>query len=98
MEEKRKLIAEMKKMGIKEVLGKNIRYYRYKHKYSQQTLAELLDISVSYMSDIECGKANVSLDLIQKIAFLFEVSFDELFKVRNDILPEKISMLEKPYK
>lgn len=80
-------------VNIKQTLGKNVRYYRFQNQYSQQTLAELLDISVTYMSDIECGKCNVSLDLIEKIAHLFEVPYPELFKENHYDLPDKINKL-----
>jgi len=80
-------------MNLKEVLGKNIRYYRYEAKYSQQTLAELLNISVTYMSDIECGKSNVSLDLIEKIAHLFEIPFTKLFESNDKELPKKVNLM-----
>ena len=83
-------------MSLKENLGKNIRYYRYKNEYSQQTLAELLDISVTYMSDIECGKSNVSLDLIEKIAHLFELPYEKLFEQNEETLPKKINQLHQP--
>ena len=83
-------------MSLKETLGKNIRYYRYKNEYSQQTLAELLDISVTYMSDIECGKSNVSLDLIEKIAHLFELPYEKLFEQNEETLPKKINQLHQP--
>ena len=83
-------------MSLKETLGKNIRYYRYKNEYSQQTLAELLDISVTYMSDIECGKSNVSLDLIEKIAHLFELPYAKLFEQNEETLPKKINQLHQP--
>lgn len=82
-------------MTLKQVLGKNIRYYRYQHHYSQQTLAELLDISVTYMSDIECGKSNVSLDLIEKIALLFEIPYAYLFKQNEKSLPNKVNQLHQ---
>lgn len=82
-------------MTLKAVLGKNIRYYRYQHHYSQQTLAELLDISVTYMSDIECGKSNVSLDLVEKIALLFEVPYAHLFKQNEKELPGKVNQLHQ---
>lgn len=45
------------------------------------------------MSDIECGKCNVSLDLIEKIAHLFEVPYPELFKENHYDLPDKINKL-----
>lgn len=70
-------------MSLKQVLGKNIRYFRLSNNYTQEKLAEFLDISVTYMSDIELGKSNVSLDLIEKIANFFQLEYKELFEIRQ---------------
>ena len=70
-------------MSLKQVLGKNIRYFRLNQNYTQEKLAEFLDISVTYMSDIELGKSNVSLDLIEKIANFFELEYKDLFEIRQ---------------
>ena len=35
------------------------------------------------MSDIELGKSNVSLDLIEKIAKFFQLEYKELFEIRQ---------------
>lgn len=78
-------------MDLKRILGRNIRYYRFKNSYTQEYLAELLDISTTYMSDIECGKSNVSLDLIEKIACLFEIPFTFLFEENHITLPNKLT-------
>ena len=78
-------------MDLKRTLGRNIRYYRFQHSYTQERLAEMLDISTTYMSDIECGKSNVSLDLIEKIAYLFEIPFTSLFEESHITLPNKLN-------
>ena len=70
-------------MSLKQVLGKNIRYFRLQNNLTQEKLAEFLDISVTYMSDIELGKSNVSLDLIEKIANFYELEYTELFTLRE---------------
>lgn len=80
-------------MTLKQVLGKNVRYFRFKNNLTQEKLAEFLDISVTYVSDIELGKSNVSLDLIEKIAHYFEQEYKELFEIRefDKITKEKTS-------
>lgn len=82
-------------MCLKQILRKNIRYYRFKNNYTQEHLAELLDISTTYMSDIECGKRNVSLDIIEQIIQLFEIPCDALFKSNEEELPNKITHYDK---
>ncbi len=82
-------------MNIKQLLGKNVKFYRFQNNYSQEVLAEKLDISISYMSDIECGKCNVSLDLIEKIANHFNIPISVLFEENDTILPNKINSKDK---
>ncbi len=49
-------------------LGKNIAIQRKKLKYSQNRLAEILDISREHLAKIETAKRSVSLDLLIAIA------------------------------
>lgn len=45
-----------------EEIGKQIRILRQKHGYSQEELAELCDISTSFMGHIERGTRKMSLE------------------------------------
>ena len=54
-------------MNHKEV-GQNIRGYRAKRDLTQEQLAELADLSVSYISQIELGAKGVSLQTLYRIA------------------------------
>lgn len=49
------------------LLGENIKKHRKRENLSQSTLAELVSVSVSYMSRIECGKNRASLELLVNI-------------------------------
>lgn len=75
---------------MKEALGNNIKYLRYQLKLTQEQLAEKLDISSTYLGYIESGKYNVSLDLIERIAFFFEVEPYTLFINKNYQFPKRI--------
>lgn len=75
---------------MKESLGNNIKYLRYKHHYTQEQLAEKLDISSTYLGYIESGKYNVSLDLIERISFFFEVEPYTLFIHNHYTFPKRI--------
>lgn len=44
-----------------KAIGRRIAFYRKKEHYTQATLAEKLDISESYVSQVECGKVKISL-------------------------------------
>ena len=71
-------------MDLKIILGKNIKFYRYKNRLTQEKLAEILDVSPNYIGRIERGQHNPSLEKIAKIANVLNVKVFELFIERND--------------
>jgi transcriptional regulator with XRE-family HTH domain len=70
---------------IKAILGKNIKFLRYRKEYSQADLAEKADISITFLSNIERGLKFPKPDIMAKIAESLEVELFELFK--TDIVP-----------
>lgn len=77
--------------GEKEyiILVNNIKFYRNIRDLTQEQLAELADLSVSYIKQLESGKVfkNVSLITLSKLAFAFQITVDELLKNENDQIP-----------
>lgn len=66
-------------MNVKKIFGNNIQKYRKKKKFSQEKLAEKLEISVKHLSNMETGKVFASAELIETIALVLEVSVSALF-------------------
>lgn len=64
------------------LLGLNIAYYRKLNGYTQEALAEKLDVDRTTISKIELATSGVSLDLLFDIADLFEISVEKLFVFR----------------
>ena len=64
---------------ILEQFGTKVRKYRLKKKLSQEKLAELADLHRTYIGQVECGKRNVALKNIAKLAKALNVSVKELF-------------------
>ena len=64
---------------MKKIFGNNIHKYRKKKNFSQEKLAEKLEISVKHLSNIETGKVFASAELIETIALVLEVSVSALF-------------------
>ncbi|MDX5479399.1 MAG: helix-turn-helix domain-containing protein [Cyclobacteriaceae bacterium] len=67
-------------MDIKVAYGEKVKAIRKSQNVSQEKLAELADLDRTYISDIENGKRNVSIETIYKIAKALEkpmVSFFE---------------------
>lgn len=83
-------------MDIKSLLGRKIKQYRILRGYSQERLAELLNISQRTLSGIECGANFLTSQTLDKILEVLKISPDELFYVEylkddEDLVLELIS-------
>jgi transcriptional regulator with XRE-family HTH domain len=65
---------------ISKKLQENIKRIRVKKCMSQGDICRAFDMDRSYMSAIECGKVNVTLAVLEKLANSLDVSVDELLK------------------
>lgn len=70
---------------IKKQLGQKIKELRLRAGYSQEELASKASLHRTYMSDIERGERNVSVENIKKIADALEVDPSELLKFHRKI-------------
>ena len=59
-------------------IGKRIKVKRKELKITQETLAEIIDVSTSFISEIERGTSICSLQTITKIANTLQTSLDYL--------------------
>ena len=66
-------------MSVKKLFGNNLHSYRKLRGFSQEQLAEKLNISVKHLSTLETGKVFASADLIEKLSDILEVSISALF-------------------
>ena len=67
-------------MPLQNNIGPTIRALRAQRNISQEKLALETGIGRRYMSDIENGRRNVSLETIEKLAGFFEISASELVR------------------
>lgn len=58
------------------VIGLKIKERRLSVGLTQETVANLLDVNPSHVSNIECGRANPSLTALVKIANILQCSVD----------------------
>lgn len=60
------------------IIGKRIRELRQLKLLSQSKLAEMSGITAQYLSQVELGQKNISLEALVSVANSLEVSMDEL--------------------
>lgn len=67
-------------MTVKRQLGMRIRYLRGLRKMSIEDLALSSNINKNYLSDLERGTRNPSIDIIARISVGLRISMETLFK------------------
>ena len=67
-------------MTAREQLGMRIKYLRNQQNWSQEDLALEAEINKNYLSDLENGRRNPSLEILERIAVAFNISLSELFR------------------
>jgi len=70
----------MQEQEIRALLAENVKKYRNKRGWSQLYLAEKLEISANFLSEIETGKGWVSPLTLSKLSNALEIEVFELFK------------------
>ena len=60
------------------IVGKNIRSHRTKAGLTLEKLAEKAEMSWPYLSEIERGRENISLDKLARLAHALNVTLSEL--------------------
>ena len=61
-------------------IGNNIKNARMKKLYTQEMLAEKVELSCKYISRLEMGMTGIRLETLAKICNALEVSIDEILK------------------
>jgi len=70
-------------MDIKQKVGLRIRELRKQLELSQESLAYKAEVDRTYMTDVENGRRNVSLEILEKIIKALEVSLTEFFNSKE---------------
>ena len=65
--------------SVLAIFGYTIRTLRNKAGISQESFATLCDLHRTYISDVELGKRNVSLENIHKMAEALNMKVSEVF-------------------
>lgn len=64
---------------IKRILGNNIRRLRNSHGWTQAYLADVLELTPSFLTLVESGQRGMSLEVIESTADVFRVPIASLF-------------------
>ena len=78
----------MTEAEIRGIFSSNLKRYRNYRKFSQAELAEKLDMSIPFLSDVENGRKWISPVTLAKFASALNVEPYELFKPENTLSPE----------
>jgi transcriptional regulator with XRE-family HTH domain len=66
-------------MNIKQAVGKRVKELRNKIGISQEELADTAQLDRTYITSVECGKRNISIVNIEKLANALNVTLAEFF-------------------
>ncbi len=70
-------------MDIKLKVGQRIKQLRKEINLSQEALALKSEVDRTYMTDVENGRRNISIEILKKIITALEVSFTEFFNSKE---------------
>ena len=73
----------MQKKELYKIIGKNIQKERLKQGLTQETFAELMDVSWSYVAKMESGILNLSIGKILEISEFLKVDINSILEIPN---------------
>lgn len=88
-----------KNIPVRSIIAKNVRKYRKLNNLTQEKLAELADISNTYIANIECGKTWISDRTLEKISIALNTDVYMFFvpEPEETCKEDKYAMLENTY-
>jgi transcriptional regulator with XRE-family HTH domain len=70
-------------MDIKSRVGKRLKELRKKLNYSQEALANEAEVDRTYVTDVENGRRNVSLIILERLIKALNSSFSDFFNKKE---------------
>ena len=80
----------------RQILAQNLRLLRFHRRWSQETLGFEAGLHRTYISQIEKGKSNISIDNIEKLAHALGLTVSELLRPLNGMLDKSDREPQKP--
>lgn len=77
-------------MELREIIAINLKFYRFKDNKTQEQFYSSAGLNYKYLSKIENGKINVTVDFIDNIARILKIERDKLITYdKNHIIDKK---------
>ena len=70
-------------------IGNTLQKIRKSNGYTQEKLAEAIEVSVRYISDIEQDRSKPSYEVLIRFCNLFKISLDQIFSKYIDVRENK---------
>ena len=70
-------------MKVRRLVGENVAYFRHQRGLTQKQLATATKLSIDWISTIENGRPNPTLDILVDLAKALGVSLSDLVTPRN---------------
>ena len=82
-------------MKLRDIVGINLKYYRYKSGLSQEKFYLGLELNPKYLAKVERGEANISFDYVEEIAKKLNVHINDLILYDENHVIDKKRIDEK---
>lgn len=70
-------------MDIKEKVGQRIRQLRKELNLSQEALGLKAEVDRTYVTDVEAGRRNVSLEILERLIKALNISLTDFFSAKE---------------
>ena len=70
-------------MDIKLKIGQRIRLLRKEQKLSQEALGLMADVDITYVTDVEAGRRNVSIEILERLIKALNISIGDFFNSKE---------------
>ncbi len=77
---------------IQEIVGRNLKFYRYQCGLSQEKFYEKFGLNYKYLASVERGEVNVSIEFLANLAKLLNIDIREFFNsdIERKIIKKRI--------
>ena len=77
--------------NIKDVIAKNLLFYRKKNKITQKELAEKLGVKHNAISSWENGVNSIDIDTLFRVCQIFGITVNDMYGMSDDTKPSTIA-------